>query len=356
MKTRLKIALFFITCLQAGFSFASIYYWYPGNYKHIRASSPQQACQSFHDIKGYPDSWFNKTSYSESLSRWYCYISSTLDGIVLDQVHITRSGDSCSPDTEELPDGTCSIPSKPECPSSGTDLKKTITESDFEKLFSGSREQVDSGTGFSTVIVTDGPSPYQHCKIHFNFVLCYTPVINGQKGDRLCDITDGTYSGEEFVSTPDTESPVPEYNDQNTPEQNENCGLINGEQVCIPKDETCTNQALCDAAPQCKYVKGAYTCFDPNTQKEIPADSPDHPNNGGNADGDTSNDPISPDSPPPSDNPHSKDGSATNKKIDDLIGNNQTGFKSLGKKLDQTNNLLSDFAKVDQDAIEQGKS
>lgn len=118
------------------------------------------------------------------------------------------------------------------------------------------------------------------------------------------------------------------------------CGTINGQYGCYKQDQGCgtfngTFQCVDQSKPQnnCGYFNGQQTCFDPkDPTKVISSTSPDHPANGGNADGNPNNDPMAPGGTPGS-SPQSGGSGATNQAIDDL-------GEKLGPKIDKTNSLL----------------
>ncbi|QVM88216.1 hypothetical protein I0D68_05310 [Pseudomonas lalucatii] len=123
-------------------------------------------------------------------------------------------------------------------------------------------------------------------------------------------------------------------------DQESGCGTFNGQQGCFETESGCgyfNGTWGCYPANQetrnCGYANGEQVCFDPkNPTQQIPQDSPDHPKNGGNADGNENNDPKAPGS---TGNPGAQDGDqgATNEGLDQL------GDK-LGAKIDKTNSLL----------------
>jgi len=61
--------------------------------------------------------------------------------------------------------------------------------------------------------------------------------------------------------------------------EGDSCGEVNGQHICFP-----------NSARKCSYADGSYECIDQKTGQKISYDSPDHPKNGGNADGNTNND------------------------------------------------------------------
>lgn len=101
------------------------------------------------------------------------------------------------------------------------------------------------------------------------------------------------------------------------------CGIYNGTYRCVDADKPQKN---------CSYFNGKLTCTDPkDPTKVIPDTSPDHPKNGGNADGNENNDPKAPGET--GTNPQGSDEGATNEAIGEL-------GDALGEKIDKTNSLL----------------
>ncbi|MPT21458.1 MAG: hypothetical protein E2579_27610 [Pseudomonas sp.] len=121
--------------------------------------------------------------------------------------------------------------------------------------------------------------------------------------------------------------------------QNPGCGSVNGVDGCFQEKPGCgtfngTYQCVDADKPQknCGYYNGKLTCTDPkDPTKVIPDTSPDHPKNGGNADGNENNDPKAPGQA--GTNPQGSDEGATNEAIGEL-------GDSLGEKIDKTNSLL----------------
>lgn len=123
--------------------------------------------------------------------------------------------------------------------------------------------------------------------------------------------------------------------------QKPGCGSVNGVEGCFQEDPGCgyfngVYDCYGTDKPQnnCGYFNGKYTCSDPNDPtKIIPETSPDHPKNGGNADGNENNDPTAP-GQTGNGSPQGSDQGATNEAIGKL-------GDELGGKLDETNGLLS---------------
>lgn len=134
--------------------------------------------------------------------------------------------------------------------------------------------------------------------------------------------------------------------------QNPGCGSVNGQEGCFQEAPGCgyfngTYQCVDADKPQknCGYFNGKQTCTDPkDPTKIIPETSPDHPKNGGNADGNQNNDPKAPGDT--SGSPQGSDQGATNEAIGEL-------GEELGGKIDKTNGLL-DGIKGILDGIAEG--
>lgn len=122
--------------------------------------------------------------------------------------------------------------------------------------------------------------------------------------------------------------------------QKPGCGSVNGVEGCFQEEPGCgyfngVYNCYGSDKPQnnCGYFNGKYTCSDPNDPtKIIPETSPDHPKNGGNADGNENNDPTAP-GQTGNGSPQGSDQGATNEAIGKL-------GDELGGKLDETNGLL----------------
>lgn len=123
--------------------------------------------------------------------------------------------------------------------------------------------------------------------------------------------------------------------------QDEGCGTVNGKEGCFQEKPGCgyyngTYGCYSADKPQrnCTYFNGKLTCTKPNDPtKPIDESSPDHPNNGGNADGNENNDPKAPGDT--NGNPQGSDEAATNEAID-----------KLGDKIGEGNDLLGDIKGV----------
>ena len=144
------------------------------------------------------------------------------------------------------------------------------------------------------------------------------PSDPGQAPENCVTNGDSTYCFE------DQESGCGTFNGkQGCFEEESGCGTFNGTWGCYPTDKDTRN---------CGYANGEQVCFDPsNPTQQIPQDSPDHPANGGNADGNPNNDPKAPGDT----STGAQDGNqgATNEGLEQL-------GDDLGGKIDKTNSLL----------------
>ena len=124
--------------------------------------------------------------------------------------------------------------------------------------------------------------------------------------------------------------------------QDEGCGTVNGKEGCFQEKPGCgyfngTYQCVDTDKPKnnCGYFNGKLTCMDPkDPTKTIDPNSPDHPNNGGNADGNENNDPKAPGDT--SKSPQGSDEGATNEAIGKL-------GDELGDRISEGNDLLGDI-------------
>lgn len=121
--------------------------------------------------------------------------------------------------------------------------------------------------------------------------------------------------------------------------QEEGCGTVNGKEGCFQEEPGCgyyngTYGCYPTDNPKknCTYFNGKLTCTNPkDPTKVIPESSPDHPKNGGNADGNENNDPKAPGQTGTS--PQGSDEGATNEAIGKL-------GDELGDKIGEGNDLL----------------
>ncbi|MWV13748.1 hypothetical protein F3I62_16735 [Pseudomonas sp. R-28-1W-6] len=130
------------------------------------------------------------------------------------------------------------------------------------------------------------------------------------------------------------------------PEQ-PNCGSMDGQAYCYSADDTCgtvNGEFMCvpdTSSRKCTYSNGVYVCINPQTGEQISDTSADHPNNGGNADGDDTNDEQAPGSVTVGGGSQGTSDPATNKAILDMQD-------YLGDRLD----TISDQLGEDTESVE----
>ena len=132
----------------------------------------------------------------------------------------------------------------------------------------------------------------------------YIDVVSGEcvAPEEICFTTIESMANEcVYIGEDDPNDEVPDgcaINEQTGKEfcisEEEGCYEVDGDTVCPTPDMVCgvKNDAFSCVAPQeegCGYFNGELVCFDPDGEK-VENDSPDHPDNGGNLDGDETND------------------------------------------------------------------
>lgn len=133
--------------------------------------------------------------------------------------------------------------------------------------------------------------------------------------------------------------------------EDKGCVSVNGKEVCYEPGKQCgtfsgTFTCIASEKPNrnCVYANGKQVCLDPkDPTKQIAETSSDHPINGGNADGDDTNDPRAPGAVGTS--PQGSNAGATNQGLEDL-------GEKLGPKIDKTNSLLDGIGQKINDIIE----
>lgn len=313
-------------------AFAVDYYWYKGSSSAQRYSSASAACSSGGgQIVGtsFPQS---QTSASCCLydMRGYCYTSFV----------VNRGGDSCpAGGVYNSQVGGCDLPKN--CAStSGKKITAALTCSYSSSLKTYICDQdvsqdgcIYTGAGKKSC-VADLASGTAVCTGDFyGSGQANDPGVDDSCTDESCGSSTDPQTGMQCVSNGDTTI----CHDPQKP----GCGSVNGQSGCFQQDPGCgyfngTYQCIDANKPQrnCGYFNGKRTCTDPNNPVNIiPSDSPDHPDNGGNADGNPNNDPKNPADTSGTASPQGGNAGATNESIDDL-------GEKLGEKIDKTNSLL----------------
>nr|WP_146219649.1 hypothetical protein [Pseudomonas sp. RW407] len=337
---RLLVALTLLAWGQ--FSFATDYYWYWGTTSITIYKTPLAACTAFYAGKGYSD--YRVTPVSASKFKCEGYHTQNKDWYF--DAYMNRYGDSCpAGSTYNASTGACDAPK--DC--SAAAGKKIFAAAECAKV-SGSKlyscprsfskdgcEYLPSGTGNMRC--------QSDALANGKFLCAPTYIGSGaEAGEGVEECTEST-----CVTTPGTEGSGESPSDGCISaggkqvcitDEEKGCGTINGQYGCFEQEKNCgtfngTFQCVDQNKSQnnCGYFNGKQICFDPSDPtKIIDPSSPDHPANGGNADGNQNNDPMAPGGTPGS-SPQSGSSGATNQAINDL-------GEKLGPKIDKTNSLL----------------
>lgn len=341
-------------------AFAQEYYWrVSAQSQSFDGASVSASCNAYMTFR---DSYSPRYKHTVtdlvfiSVAQYRCHYEArglpgtNVAGVVnTDAVIVNRLGDSCAPDhTLNTTD-----PSLPSCiPSDGP-----------KDCASTSGKQI---TKAQTCTYNASLKTYL-CEDQIEFEGClYTGgggrkcVANLSTGQGVCTgdfygsgqpAGEGPDSCTEESCTPPRDPNVPPADEQCVTNgdltichkpQDEGCGTVNGKEGCFQEKPGCgyfngTYQCVDTDKPKnnCGYFNGKLTCMDPkDPTKTIDPNSPDHPNNGGNADGNENNDPKAPGDT--SKSPQGSDEGATNEAIGKL-------GEELGDKIGEGNDLLGDI-------------
>lgn len=239
---------------------------------------------------------------------------------------VIRYGDGCSVGTTyNAQNGTCESPPEP-CPAFGSQPRyMTISCSNQggnyvhnDRVSFGLCEYVTQPGGFFKAYPNyDDPSK-TYCVARF--------APTGETlspGEGVDDIP-----ADNSAPIPDEDDPDPAcfktgaYETCLDPKQ-PNCGTRGGNPFCFGEGDSCgevNGQHICfpNGARKCSYADGSYECINPKTGEKITYDSPDHPKNGGNADGNSNNDEQKQGQVVVGGGSQGSDKGATNKSITDL--------------------------------------
>ncbi|MDT4821318.1 hypothetical protein FQZ97_544910 [compost metagenome] len=338
------------------FSFAVDYYWNQtqgGGSGGSGPSSPSALCQSLKD--SYLVSWpeyvevVDDGSGYMSAERYQCkYKGKRANGTlgVQRSVALWRHGDSCREGTNYNPatfecDGPVSAP----CSESiGKEIVKTqvcqynkttkLADCEDQIAFEGCKY---TGGGGKSCILNIELQIYECTGSFYGSGESSGTAPDSCTGEDCSEVVEGdpesncvTSNGvKTCITDKETGCGTVEYGGKTFTgcfQENPGCGVYQGTYQCIDADKPNRN---------CVYFNGKQTCFDPNDPTKVIADtSSDHPANGGNADGDDTNDPR-----PSGGTGTSVQGGgsgATNEAISDL-------GEKLGPKIDKTNSLLTDI-------------
>ncbi|WP_161864823.1 hypothetical protein [Pseudomonas yangonensis] len=325
-------------------SYAASYIWTYTGGSGITGSSASSACSNAASAYGYPSSRLGSSRYDASGAHIFqCFFRSESGGEI-QRNDVIRSGDSCAdPNAVYNPQtGSCDTP-KDCSATSGKQITKaqTCTYNASLKTYL-CEDQIE----FEGCLYTGGGG--RKC------------VANLSTGQGVCTgdfygsgqpAGEGPDSCTEESCTPPRDPNVPPADEQCVTNgdltichkpQDEGCGTVNGKEGCFQEKPGCgyfngTYQCVDTDKPKnnCGYFNGKLTCMDPkDPTKTIDPNSPDHPNNGGNADGNENNDPKAPGDT--SKSPQGSDEGATNEAIGKL-------GEELGDKIGEGNDLLGDI-------------
>ncbi|MFT0212900.1 hypothetical protein VQ643_09840 [Pseudomonas sp. F1_0610] len=331
----MRYLILFISLFSTA-SFAADYVWSGAGFPIPRASSASALCDSFVG-SGLYCSTCKVTSVSlsfHSATSASCtptvFDSQSEQSTTLRSYGMTRNGDSCPAGTEyNEKTGGCEKKEEHKKCQVGSPVRKPI-ECDFQAGFAlcpnyASYDNCEYiGAGNMKCIALDDKTS-----------ICLQDWIGtGKETDKPKDDLGGDFDDKEAKDcrkVVDAEGRhLMDCNPTEDPD-NSKCGNMPG---YVWSGTTCVRDPNSPDNRICDYVDGQLECVNPKdpTQK-IDPNSPDHPLNGGNADGNDKNDPQSNGNNNTSQNAH-----------DPLT--NQTAHeigKDLGAKLDETNRLLGEI-------------
>lgn len=320
---RVNNILFILVFIVPGVSFAE--FWtvdtstsnpYPHDYQACGFSKPSWAIDFYDTVY-----WQSYGSASKYKCRWTDSGGSPQYG---DIVFRWPSEPSC-PDGKEYTDSGCVVPQPPEC------LEGTRWDEE-----AGECVQLD------TVCFTNIETESEECRfVEYEDDDGYGCITNPETGREMC-----------LTDTP-------------------NCVEHDGNRICWDNESKCgvyngSFQCLKPTHEGCGYFNGVQVCYTEDGKK-IDQDSPDHPQNGGNADGDETNDEK--DSRPPEDGgdpnnqpgvqlPTTDDNRASEQTLGKLLQEARRGndlLEELGENLD-LQDLIEEApdngAQVEQDKVE----
>ncbi|MNZ18644.1 hypothetical protein D3C78_356610 [compost metagenome] len=309
-------------------AFSADYYWYQSIVPSIHYPSAEAACQA-----NFPTSYNSVVFYSVDQAR--CRVNYN-GATIIENMLFLRSGDSCPVGSVyNSATGACDTPPEP-CPT--TDIYAAVSCSFVGGVWVCPGETCRNSCSYLT-------SPNNTSKCDSGLGMCrqrYTGT------GSACSVGSEQCTDTSCVDAPAPSEPPPAEPSCTTYEgttvcisdENTGCGTVNGVEGCFTPDQNCgTYNGTFTCFPQdkpnnnCGYANGQKVCFDPNNPtQQIPPTSADHPNNGGNADGNDNNDPMNP-AETSGTSPQGSNQGATNESVDDL-------GEKLGEKIDRTNSLL----------------
>jgi hypothetical protein len=223
-----------------------------------------------------------------------------------------------------------------------------------------------TGTGLQSVYAYTGeicPSP-PHPKVDAPNETGAGESCDIIDGIKFCSVPDIDGDGSPDVPTPEDSEGCMSVTNQATGAHNVSCnsqfpdGGIDSDKVCgyVDTEFKCVNK------DQCQFVNGNTVCID-DVGNYVGTDNPDNPMNGGNLDGDKSNDIVGPNeqinSPLLTDDQLINNNNVAQQLTDDLsplLNNIDNSVKTNGEKIDGSNVLLTAIASGISDLNSSGGS
>ncbi|WP_339487820.1 hypothetical protein [Pseudomonas sp. EL_65y_Pfl2_R95] len=343
MKNLFLLLSFLIAALCLHTASAEEYYWATNANSGTRYSSAAEACDVKWETSSaiYPSNTKGSIEFYNNGGSVYCHMCSKSGSCTGHYGAFGRYGDRCS-GTYNHQTGACDVPK--ECPEVGTSVAANV------------QCTYDKGTG--TYVNTDRIS-LDGCEYisqpggYFKAYPDYSDPANtfcvatfAASGDEA-GIGSEEIPEDQAIPTPtdDPDLTCTKYGPHTICQSTKNpsCGTYDGGVYCNNESDTCgvfgagegTYQCIPKSGSRtCSYVQGTYTCVDKTSNEVIPQNSADHPNNGGNADGNPNNDEQAPGAVVVGGGKQGTGAGATNKSIGDL------GDK-LGDKLDAIGEALT---------------
>lgn len=343
MRRFLLLAFCLLSCSA---SFAADYTWRIGT-GHSIYLTPAAAC----DALVASNSVYRFVSLTKvSDSQFNCGIRHYAESIV-NHSPLYRSGDSCPTGSTYNPTtGNCD--DDPTCPAAGTNKLVAFTCDCSGKYCTNPSSFSFEGCGYEKNLVITDINYSTTIKNYADPASSTCMGVATSTGQPLAP-SDGV---EELCA--DCIAEVPKETDEqpscvtvNVHEfcpdpAHPGCGQRDGQAYCFNETDACgvfgagEGVAMCipsSGGRTCSYAKGEYTCVDKATGEVISSTSSDHPSNGGNGDGNDTNDAQAPGAVVTAGggSPQGSDEGATNKAITDLQG-------ALTDRLDGISDLLGE--------------
>lgn len=345
---RAKLVLILLALFFAQSASAANYYWANGGSAHYL--TPAEYCAA--ERQQYPlPGWATVGPVLVSGNQATCTMCVSGDcsptGIRTKST-ATRYGDACpTSSTYNETTGVCDV--DPVCPAAGTNKLVAFTCDCSGKYCTNPSSFSFEGCGYEKNLVitqfnnsTVRPDPIDPKNSTCTGVATSTglPLAPSDSSPELCEKCAAplpeetaeqpscvTHNAHEFC--PDPAQP--------------NCGTRDGQAYCFNETDACgefNGQMMCipsSGGRTCSYAAGEYTCVDKTTGKVISSTSSDHPSNGGNGDGNDTNDAQAPGAVVTAGggSAQGSDQGATNKAIADLQG-------ALTDRLDGISDLLGE--------------